>query len=212
MNETDVFKRFQGKKVLTIEQIVELLKSSVITARRHLKKWRAYTSFNHNGRYYTLPDIPQFDQNGIWEYQTILFSKYGNLKQTIIQLISQSDKGLSAKEIAQIVKIPSNSSVVSELQKVPGTRREKHQGRFVYFSGEHATYEKQKGVLYRPEKVKLPSDAEAVQILVLYIKHPDIGINELSKIASQQGNVIDPAVIRNFLEYHDLLKKTPDTG
>lgn len=212
MNETDVFKRFQGKKVLTIEQVVKLLKSSVITARRHLKKWRAYTSFNHNGRYYTLPETPQFDQNGIWEYQAILFSKYGNLKQTIIQLISQSNKGLSAKEIAQIVKIPSNSSVVSELRNVPGIRREKHQGRFVYFSGEHETYEKQKGVLYRPEKVKLPSDAQAVQILVLYIKHPDIDINEISKRASRQGNVIDPAVIRNFLEYHDLLKKTLDTG
>lgn len=95
------------------------------------KKWRAYTSFNHNGRYYTLPGIPQFDQNGIWKYQTILFSKYGNLKQTIIQLIIQSDKGLSAKEIAQVVKITSNSSVVSQLQNVPGIRREKHQGCFI---------------------------------------------------------------------------------
>ncbi len=212
MDETDVLKKFQRIKVLTIGQVVKLLKSSVITARRHLKKWRAYTSFNHNGRYYTLPGIPQFDKNGIWKYQTILFSKYGNLKQTIIQLISQSDKGLSAKEIAQVVKIPSNSSVVSQLQNAPGIRREKHQGRFIYFSSEHETYEKQKGVLYQPEKVKLPSDAEAVQILVEYIKHPDIGIDELSKRASQQGNVIDPAVIRNFLEYHDLLKKTQDTG
>jgi predicted Zn-ribbon and HTH transcriptional regulator len=212
MDETDVVKKFQRIRVLTIEQVVETLKSSVITARRHLKKWRAYTSFNHNGRYYTLPGIPQFDQNGIWKYQTILFSKYGNLKQTIIQLISQSDKGLSAKEVAQVVKIPSNSSVVSQLQNVPGIRREKHQGRFIYFSGEHETYEKQKGVLYRPEKVKLPSDAEAVHILVEYIKHPDIGIDELAKSASQQGNVIDPAVIRNFLEYHDLLKKTLATG
>ena len=102
--------------------------------------------------------------------------------------------------------------MVSQLQKVPGIRREKHQGCFIYFSGEHETYEKQKGVLYLPEKVKLPSAAEAVQSLVEYLKHPDIGIEELAERASQLGNVIDPAVIRNFLEYHDLLKKTLHTG
>ena len=77
MHEIDVLKRFHRIKVLTIEQLVDLLKTSVITARRHLKKWETYTSFNHNGRYYTLPRIPQFDNNGIWKYQTILFSKYG---------------------------------------------------------------------------------------------------------------------------------------
>lgn len=211
MNETDVLKRFQRTKVLTIEQVVNLLKSSVITARRHLKKWRTYTSFNHNGRYYTLPGIPQFDQNGIWKYQTILFSKYGNLKQTIVQLVRQSDKGLSAREIAHVVEIPSNSSVISQLQDVLGIRREKHQGHFIYFSDEHETYQKQKATLYRPEKVKLPSDAQAVQILVEYIKNPNTDIGELSKRVAQQGNVIDPSVIRNFLEHHDLLKKTPDT-
>jgi len=211
MDETDVLQRFQRIKVLTIEQIVDLLKSSVITARRHLKKWRAHTSFNHNGRYYTLPGIPQFDQNGIWKYQKILFSKYGNLKQTILQLVRQSDMGLSAREIAHVVEIPSNSSVISQVQNVPGIRREKHQGHFIYFSDEHETYQKQKAALYRPEKVKLPSDAQAVQILVEYIKHPNIGSGELSKRVAQQGNVIDPSVIQNFLEHHDLLKKTPDT-
>ena len=89
MDPNDAVKRFQKLKVVTIEQLVSLLESSVITARRQLKKWRAYTSFNMNGRYYTLPGIPQFDENGIWEYQRILFSKYGTLTQTISRLAEQ---------------------------------------------------------------------------------------------------------------------------
>ena len=105
MDEKDVLKRFRQKKVITIEQLVELLQSSVITTRRRLKKWKTYTSFNNNGRYYTLPDIPDFDRNGIWKYQTILFSRHGNLKQTIIQLVKQSKAGLSAREIADIVEL-----------------------------------------------------------------------------------------------------------
>jgi hypothetical protein len=212
MNETKVKKRFKKSKVLTIEQLVDLLESSVITVRRYLKKWKAHTSFNHNGRYYTLQGIPQFDSNGIWKYQTILFSQYGTLKQTIIELIRHSEGGLSAKEIAQVVEIPSNSSIFSQLHNVSVIRREKHQRHFVYFSDEPAIYEKQKYALYRSDGVaRLPSDEEAVLILVQYIKHPHIGLEELSERVARQGKMIAPSVIRGFLEHHDLLKKIQDT-
>ena len=73
MDEIDVLKRFHRMKVLTIEQLVDLLKSSVITARRRLKKWETLTSFNQNGRYYTLPKIPRFDNNGISLLSKIAF-------------------------------------------------------------------------------------------------------------------------------------------
>ena len=99
MDEKDVLRRFRHRKILTIEELVSLLQCSVITARRRLKKWKSYTSFNMNGRYYTLPEVPQFDNNGIWKYQSILFSKYGNLKQTIIQL------GLMREDIVAVTGI-----------------------------------------------------------------------------------------------------------
>ena len=214
MDEKDVLKRFRQKKVITIEQLVELLRSSVITARRRLKRWKTYTSFNNNGRYYTLPDIPDFDRNGIWKYQTILFSRYGNLKQTIIQLVKQSKAGLSAREIADIVELPSNSSFFSTLHNFAGIRRERHHGRYMYFSDTPVLFEQQrKGlILLRSEgESRLPSDAEAVMILVQLIKHPDISIEELSDRLAQEGKKIEPSAIKRFLESHDLVKKIPDT-
>jgi len=212
MHEIEVLKRFHRMKVLTLEQLVDLLQSSVITARRRLKKWEALTSFNQNGRYYTLPKIPQFDHHGIWKYQRILFSKYGTLKQTMIELLRRSETGLSAQEVAQIVEIPSNSSIFSQLPRVSGIRREKDQGRFVYFSDQPETYQKQKSLLSRPPAAALPCDEEAVLILVQYIKHPHSGIEELAERVARQGKGIDPRVIQSFLEHHDLLKKIPDTG
>jgi hypothetical protein len=211
MDETSVLKRFRRLKVLTIEQLVDLLKSSMMTARRRLKKWKALTSFNQNGRYYTLPETPKFDNHGIWEYQRILFSNYGNLKQTILELIRRSEAGLSAREVAHIVKIPPNSSIFSQLQRVSGIKREKHQGHFVYFSDEPQTYQKQKSALPRPQAAALPSDEEAVLILVQYIKHPHIGVEELSERVARQGKRMEPSVIERFLEHHGLLKKIPDT-
>jgi hypothetical protein len=213
MDEKDVLKRFRHEKVLTIEQLVDLLQSSVITARRRLRKWNTYTSFNHNGRYYTLRDIPDFDSNGIWKYRRILFSRYGNLKKTVIQLVKQSRAGLSAREIAEIVELPSNSSFFSQLQNFAGIRREKHQGRYIYFSDSPVLYDKQRqaSTLYRGGEITLPSEGEAVVILVQLIKHPDISIEELSDRVAQEGKKIEPSVIKGFLESHDLLKKIPDT-
>jgi len=83
MDEKQVLQTFSRKKILTIDQLVDLLQCSVITVRRGLKQWSAFTSINKNGRYYTLPRIPLFDENGLWRYQTVLFSNHGNLTQSI---------------------------------------------------------------------------------------------------------------------------------
>jgi len=208
MDETRVLEKFRRQKVITIEQLVELLKCSVITARRRLKKWQTYTSINKNGRYYTLPQIPVFDKNGLWWYQTILFSRHGNLKQTIVSLVTDSPNGLSAAEVSELVDIAANSSFLSQLKSASGVKREKHQGRYIYLSDRPEILSRQK---QGRTPVVFPTDAQAVIILVHLIKHPDIGIEQLSEHVSRQGQSVNPAVIKSFLQFHDLLKKTSDT-
>jgi len=213
MNENRVREKFGRQKIVTIEQLVEWLKCSVITARRRLKKWHSYTSINNNGRYYTLPQTPVFDENGLWKYKTVLFSKHGNLKQTIFALITESEKGLSAVEIAEFVELVPNSSFLSRFKTVPGVRREKHQGRFIYLSDHPEIYSRQMQTrASRQTAGGFPSDSEAVEILVQLIKYPDIGIEQLAAKVSKPGKQVAPAMIRRFLGFHDLLKKTSATG
>ena len=211
MDEKGVLKKFRQQKVITIEQLVQLFQYSVITVRRRLKKWKTYTSINKNGRYYTLPQIPMFDENGLWKYQTVLFSKYGNLKQTTIELIRRSQVGLSAGDIAKIIEIPSSSSFFTQIKNVAGIQREKYQGRFTYFSDIPDHYQRQKRALGRQKTTDWPTDAQAVEILIQIIKHPGTDIDQLSIKAARQGRWVDSATIRRFLQFHDLLKKTPDT-
>ena len=208
MDENRVLENFRRQKIITIEHLVRLLKCSVITARRRLKKWQTYTSINKNGRYYTLPQIPVFDQNGLWKYQTVIFSKHGNLKQTIVALITGSPKGLSAVDIGQLVDLVPNSSFLSQFKDVPGVKREKHQGRYIYLSDSPEIYTRQK---QQWTTIVFPTDAQAVVILVQLIKHPDISIEQLAERVSDQGQSVEPATIRSFLQFHDLLKKTSDT-
>lgn len=212
MNENNVFEKFRRQKIITIAQLVEWFKCSVITARRKLKRWQSYTSINKNGRYYTLPQIPVFDENGLWKYQTVLFSKHGNLKQTVFALITDSYKGLSAVEIAELVDLVPNSSFLSRFKSVPGIKREKHQGRFIYLSEHPEIYSRQKQRrATQQQAVGLPTDSEAVAILVQLIKYPDIGIEQLAAEVSKPGKQIEPDIIRKFLGVHDLLKKTSAT-
>ncbi len=209
MDEKKVLQKFRRQKIITLDQLVKLLTCSVITARRRLKKWQTYTSINKNGRYYALPQIPVFDENDLWWYQTVLFSKHGNLTQTIVELIRASEKGLSAVEIAGIVDLAPNSSFLSRIKDVPGIRREKHQGRFIYLSERPEIYNQQKHRwTFSRSIADFPTDAQAIIILVQLIKHPGIGIEQLAgKVAKQDGR-IDPGAVRRLLQFHGLLKKT----
>ena len=57
---------FRKEKIITVAGITQLLGGSDITARRYLKRWKALTSYNRKGMYYTLPHIPEFDAYGLW--------------------------------------------------------------------------------------------------------------------------------------------------
>lgn len=212
MDEKLALERFRRQKIITIDQLVELLTCSVITARRRLKKWKTYTSINQNGRYYTLPQIPVFDDNGLWRYRTVLFSKHGNLTQTIVAMIGASPKGLSALQIADILDLPPNSSFISRIKNVPGVKREKHQGRFVYFSDQPEIYNRQQDRWFeREDAVDFPTDAQAIIILVHLIKHPGVSLDQLAKQVSKKDKPIDSDSVRRFLQFHGLLKKIADT-
>ena len=58
-------KAFRRRKVMNLGEVAELVHSSIHTARRRLKEWQAHTSYNQNGRYYALPDVPEFDADGL---------------------------------------------------------------------------------------------------------------------------------------------------
>ena len=57
---------------------------------------------------------------------------------------------------------------------------------------------------------KLPSDIEAIAILVETIKQPDLNIEKLCAQLKAQKYNITPEAVRNLFAYHGLpIKKTP---
>ena len=210
-NDTKILKAICRKKIITIDILANLLDSSVKTARRRLKLWHAYTSYNKNGGYYTLPNIPDFDDNGLWAYRNVRFSRHGNLKQTSIHLIKRSRGGLDAAELSDLLGIQIRSFLTA-FQKHPDLKREKIQGRYVYFATVEKDYIRQKDYRAGMSRIKqLPSDIEAILILVETIKNPHLSIDGLVLNLIDNNCRVPPGSIRNLFDYHGLtIKKMPE--
>ena len=211
MKSNSLKKMFKKSKVLTLSQVSKTHDCSIRTVQRQFAELAVLRSYNKNSRYYTLPEIPKFNVHGIWCYRDILFSKFGDLRQTVKHMILASEDGLSGNEIGDIVNLLPRS-FMHHFREMEGVFREKHGGVYIYFSNGPTIYARQVIKRVQADDVKRISDAIAIKILVGYIKHPELSEEELSSILRREQSVdIFPSMITNLLSFYDLLKKTPDS-
>jgi hypothetical protein len=195
------------KWIVTLVELAVHLHCSTRTAQRRLVQCRAIHSYNHNARYYTLPQIPQFDAHGLWRYRGVFFSRYGNLPRTFAQLVHQSPAGLTAAEAGERLGLRPSSFLWS-LRQHPAVKRAKQQGRYVYWAGDADRRAEQQRQRTRPTPREL-TDAEAIALLVEKIKHPASSIEALSRILAGQNLCVEPECISVFLAQRGLgVKKT----
>ena len=103
IKEQSVITYLSEQKTGTKDEICQKFEISHMTVVRAMAKYGYYSSFNMNSSYYTLIDIPEFDNRGLWFYNKIGFSKYKNIDLTIISLIENSTGGYFEKELNDIL-------------------------------------------------------------------------------------------------------------
>jgi len=211
-HELDYLSAIYGNlKVMTINDLKKRIVVSEITIRRKLKKSKAITSYNMNGRYYTLPHLPMFDSWGLWNYNDIRFSKYGNLNQTIIQLIHHSPSGLQAETIGRLIEYAPHS-LLHRLAVKSNIRREKLFGKYVYFSYQQQVYQtqldqfKSKHTGYSAVEVDIPCQT-AVMLLIEKIKGPKDNNAQIVKRLLEQNVTISELQVERFFEKNGIKKK-----
>lgn len=130
-------------KVATLPQIKAALRTQgTMTVFRKLKALGYLSSFSHKGKYYTLKSIPDFDEQGLWEAHAVWFSKYGNLVETAMELISLSQAGFTASELQKILHVECKRALLTLYRKGRLTRK-KFKGANVYFSSDKAAQRRQ---------------------------------------------------------------------
>jgi len=205
-----LLRRWRRNKVITVPELMAELRTSLRTLRRRLKLWGALASFNCNGRFYTLPEVPQFDDHGLWFHREIGFSRHGHLPQTLVAIVRQSPGGLTAAELGQRLRLAPRS-FLWQFHQHPGLQRERHQGCYVYFATDPTVADRQKALRNATvASVPLPSAEEAIAVLVQAIQHPERSPQQLATaLHSRYPHLTAEAIVALFAHHHLTLKKTP---
>jgi len=126
------------ERIVTMDQLKAALGTAVdMTVFRKLRTIAYRTSYSHRGRYYALDEVGRFDERGLWTYRDVHFSRFGSLVDTSERFVIDSERGLFASELAQIVGVDVEDPL---LLLVRGERlsRQKLGGAYLYCSREPA--------------------------------------------------------------------------
>ena len=126
----------EKRKITMLEELKEALgTSSTMTVFRKLKPLGYQTSYSHRGKYYTLIRTPRFDDQGLWEYEGVWFSRYGNLLATSQRFVEVAEAGVTTSELQDVLHVEVNEPLL-HLYRANRIEREKIENLYVYFSKE----------------------------------------------------------------------------
>jgi len=101
------------KKIAPLEELKTTLRTDArMTVFRVLSRLGYLSSYSHRGQFYTLFDIPHFDELGLWSYRSVWFSRFGNLLTTAHALVDNSEAGYTAAELENVVQVEVHHAIL----------------------------------------------------------------------------------------------------
>jgi hypothetical protein len=68
----DLIELFRKNKIATMRELKQMLGTQAdATIFRKLRELSYRSSYSHRGRYYTLDDMADYDEWGLWSYRTV---------------------------------------------------------------------------------------------------------------------------------------------
>ncbi len=122
------------QKIATMGQLTDALGTDVKrTVFRKLKVLRYRTSYSHRGSYYTLDEVADFDDDGLWSYKSVWFSTHGTLLATVEAMVDAGEYGHFLDELDNVLHVGTKDAV-RKLVRDGRLGREKIGGRYLYGS------------------------------------------------------------------------------
>lgn len=217
--EQDLVKWLRQVKVADMLQMRKQFQVSHMTVVRALKKHGYFSSYNHNGKFYVLRDVPQFDQWGLWSWRDVRFSQAGTLNNSVLRLVEQAPAGYTTQELTARLLV----DVAHLLSRLVRERRLSQQalaGRHVVYLAANperarSQWQQRQQLPAAPDatrRVGLPVGVEAgrvIDILRQMIAAPD-GRPELwARQLKTRGVPVSEAEVGRVIEHYALEKKRP---
>jgi hypothetical protein len=167
---SEVLRSFlQRRQIATLEELKQALGTiSTMTVFRKLKALSYRTSYSHRGKYYTLAETPQFDEQGLWFSRGVCFSRDGTLLATSQRCVEQSPAGFIASELQALLGVEVKQTLL-QLYQQQRVERRVVEGVYVYFARESERKREQ-----RLQREARPAAQE--------IEQPAVGAKRLSEL------------------------------
>jgi hypothetical protein len=207
----------QTRKVATMRHLRHQFQVCHMTVFRALKKFGYHTSYNHNGGYYTLAGVPQFDDWGLWAYRNVRFSRAGTLLETLVALVSRAPAGLTVGELEERLQTPV-ANLLSRLVQHGRLKRQVLRGRHVVYLSPEAEQGRQQWEQRQQDfravaartATGLPAGCPAplvIDVLRQMILTPDDGPAQWARQLQTQGRQVTAGQVRQVQDHYALEKK-----
>lgn len=206
---------FRKHRVAEISELFRLLDTgSRMSVFRRLKAIGYRSSFNYAGRYYTLADVPQFDQWGLWFHRDAGFSCAGTLKATVAKLVEGSAAGMTPKELLALLKLPVANALYNTLHALHHEARIERQelgGYHLYVSADRQRANKQlmerrQAIGQEPSSTVPMSDDTLIAVLVEALQGAELLVSAAmvaSRLAAR-GVVVTAAQVEQIFTRYGL--------
>ena len=104
--DVQLFEFVKENKIANLEELKAILGVDVrMTVFRVLRRLEYLSSYSHRGQFYTLRQIPDFDEFGLWSFRSVRFSKFGSLLATAKILVEAAEAGYTAVELENLLHV-----------------------------------------------------------------------------------------------------------
>lgn len=200
---------FRDQVLLTLGNVREVLGGvSEPTARRALRKIAYRSSYNENGRYYTVYDERRFDRWGLWSWRGVRFSRDGSLTATVRRLVGESATGWTRRELQELLGV-SVQTVLTTLRSQGKVERARVGPAFVYVAAGSARRQlERREQLSRSQQQRSEVPLEVVvAVLLVLIRHPKSTPRQAVRFLKGHSPPILLKDIEEVFERYDLAQK-----
>lgn len=121
----------------TIADMAELQRALGTKARRTVFRKLAglpyRSSYSHRGRYYTLDELTDFDELGLWSFDDVWFSACGTLLSTAEAIVTTADAGYTVDELDNVLHVGTKDAL-RRLAAEERLHRQRLDGQLTYFA------------------------------------------------------------------------------
>lgn len=181
-------KLFRRQRVVDLKRLGDVLQTtSRMSIFRRLSLVGYVTSYSHTGRYYTLVDVPEFDADGLWQYQGVYFSRHGSVKATVERLVQVAEAGRTHEELSLLLRVRVHNALLF-LVRQGRIGRETLGALYLYVSADHQ--------VALAQVARRQAQQKAVPAIRVAEMNPSLVIEVLLEVIHGARVVPDPDVVR----------------